>query len=158
MDSRRGLDVDTVLAFMSKFPDNSFRLFSPTRRPLGDGDLDDAFHDLRAKVANDSDTALVLSRVDLEIEGTGGTSLAIPRDGSEVSRPSDEPFVELLRCIQDLGRATRDFLLPTLSCFPSSSFEGDVLTCVRPSTWALFSDLVVGELSAEATWYCSLVY
>ena len=77
-------------------------------------------------MAKDSDTALVLSRVDFEIEGTGGTSLlVVPKNGSELSRPSDEPLVELLRCIQDIGRATRDFLLPTLSCFPGSSFEGE---------------------------------
>lgn len=110
-------------------------------------------------MANDSDTALVLSRVDLEIEGTGGISLANSRGGSELSCPSEEAFVELLRCcIQDLGRATSDFLLPVLSCFPGSSFEGGAPPpCFSTAVLPLFSDLAAGEASTEATLYSSLV-
>lgn len=52
---------------------------------FGDGDLELVIQDFRANVANDSDTVLVLlSRIALEIEGTGGASAGV------VSISSDE--------------------------------------------------------------------
>jgi hypothetical protein len=93
---------------------------SPTIR-FGEGDLEEVIHDFRAKVANDSDTVLVLfsfSRVALEIVGTGGASDNVVFVGSGMFCRSGEP---LTLCIQDLGRATKDFLLPNLSSFGLSS-------------------------------------
>jgi hypothetical protein len=88
---------------------------------IGDGDLDEFIHDFLANVANDSDTIFVLlSRIALEIEGTGGASLGVVVTNSEESCLSGEPFTLE---IHDLGRATRDFLLPVRSSFGRSSFD-----------------------------------
>jgi hypothetical protein len=96
---------------------------------IGDGDLDEFIHDFFANVANDSDTVFVLlSRIALEIEGTGGASLGVVVTDPEESCLSGEPFTLE---IHDLGRATRDFLLPTRSSFGRSSF--DSLLPVFPS-------------------------
>jgi hypothetical protein len=147
---RRGLDDERALAVIfgesscSPLCSVSFPLFR-----LGDGDLDEEIHDLRANVANDSDTVFVLSRGALEIEGTGGISLELVWRDSGLCLSGD-PFT---RCIQDFGRATKDFRLPTRSSLGRSSF--DMLWLSLPS----FSDFVLwffsgdgsGE-SAETSW------
>lgn len=100
---------------------------------FGDGDLEGLIHDLRAKVANDSVTVFVLpSRICLEIAGTGGASLGVVTTDSEEFWRSGEPRTF---CIQDLGRATKDFLLPILSNFGRSSFVSRFDICSsRPSS------------------------
>lgn len=87
---------------------------------LGDGDREEEIHDFRAKLASDPETdALLLSRLAAEIWGTGGASLGVVRMGSRRVCLSGELFT---LCIQDFGRATKDFLLPILSSFCISSF------------------------------------
>lgn len=61
--------------------------------------------------------------------------LGVVLAGSEVSCRSGEP---LTRCIQDLGRATRDFLLPVLSSLGLSSFVGRLPVLPSFSSFALF--------------------
>jgi len=119
---RRGVEEETAVAVI--FGGSSYSPSCSASLPLfrlGDGDRDEAIHVFRAKVANDSDTVLVLSRVALEIEGTGGISLGVVWPGWGDSCLSGDPFT---RCIQDLGRATNDFLLPTRSSLGLSSFVG----------------------------------
>ena len=63
----RRLEVETVLArfaVSSEFPSCSFSF--PIFR-FGDGDLEPVIHDFLAKVANDSDRVLVLSRAALGV-------------------------------------------------------------------------------------------
>jgi hypothetical protein len=142
----RGLEDVTVLAVIfgvsSCFPSCSVSL------PLlafGDGDLDEAIHDFR-NVANDSDTVLVLSRGDLEIEGTGGISLGVISTSSGDSVLSGDPFT---RCIQDLGRVAKDFFLPTRSSFGRSSFVRRFPSF--PLLTLFWSPRGFGETSAETT-------
>ena len=98
---------------------SSLSFLSPVGIRFGDGDLDVDIQDFRAKVAKDSDTDILLvSRTDLGIVGTGGTSTGLITTGSEMPGRSGEL---LTLCIQDLGRATKDFLLPTLSALDLSS-------------------------------------
>lgn len=60
---------------------------------FGDGDLELDIHDFLAKVANDSDTVLVLlSRIALEIGGTGGTSVGVVSIRSAELRRSGLPL------------------------------------------------------------------
>lgn len=60
---------------------------------FGDGDLELDIHDFRANVANDSDTVLVLlSRIDLEIGGTGGASAGVVSIKSDELRRSGLPL------------------------------------------------------------------
>ena len=143
---RRGLDDVTVLAVIfevsSCIPSCSV---SFPRLGFGDGDLDEAIHDFR-NVANDSDTDLVLSRGDLEIEGTGGISadVVLPRSGELFL--SGDPFT---RCIQDLGRAAKDFLLPTRSS--SGRFSLDRRFPSFPPLAMLSHSREFDETSAETT-------
>jgi hypothetical protein len=147
---RRGLEDETVLADFeasSVFPSRSpsFPIFR-----LGDGDLDDVIHDFLANVANDSDTVLVFSREALEIGGTGGMLLGDVLTASEGSCLSGDPFT---LCIQDFGRATKDFLLPTLSSLGLSSLVRRLPIFPSFTSFAvlLFSGDVVGWVSIETT-------
>jgi hypothetical protein len=153
----RGLEEETVLAVTFPVPSpvcsvDPFPVFR-----LGDGDLDEAIHDFRAKVAKDSDTVFDLSREALGSEGTGGMALGGMLSSSGASILSGDPFT---RCIQDLGRATKDFRLPTCANFGRSSFEGNLVVC-SSVVGTLLPLLLgyVGEGSTEATRYsCSLLY
>lgn len=119
-NDRRGLDVALPIDFGSSTDCSSLSISFPGIR-FGDGDLDEVIHDFRAKVANDSDTVLVLlSRTDLEIEGTGGAPAGVVLfcDPEGLCRSGEVP---LTFCIHDLGLATKLFLLPTLSNFGASS-------------------------------------
>lgn len=103
---------------------------------LGEGDLELFIHDFLANVANDSDTVFVLlSLAALGIGGTGGTSSCIVVPGS-LGR-SGEPFT---RCIHDFGRATNDFLLPTLSGLGRSSLDKRLVLVFFPSLSFCVSD------------------
>jgi hypothetical protein len=57
-----------------------------------------------------------------------------------VSCRSGDPFT---LCIQDLGRATKDFLLPTLSIFGRSSFAN------RLPVFPSFPSLLLGSFAGE---------
>tara|TARA_R110002060_G_scaffold10854_1_gene15956 strand:- start:252 stop:788 length:537 start_codon:yes stop_codon:yes gene_type:complete len=89
------LDVNGLPVILFSAAD--FPSFSTSRggfRLLGDGDLEEEIHDFRAKVANDSDTVFVLlslSRIDLEIAGTGGASPGVVTLDSEGFCRSGEP-------------------------------------------------------------------
>jgi hypothetical protein len=111
---------------------------------LGDGDREDEIQDFLAKVANDSDADFVLSRGGLDIWGTGGISLDDPSVASDESSLSGEPFT---LCIHDLGRATKDFLLRTLSSFGRSSL-GRRLP-VFPSLPSFALSFLLGEIARE---------
>lgn len=126
----RGLEDEIVLAEVDTSSSRPFWSISLPVFRLGDGDLDDVIHDLRAKLANDSDTVFDLSRVALEICGTGGASMGVllARSGGTVC--SGEP---LTLCIHDFGRATNDFLLPpTRSKLGRSSLSRRVSAFVTP--------------------------
>ena len=74
---------------------------------------------------------------------------------SEVSGLSGDP---LTLCIQDFGRATKDFLLPTLSSFGRSSFVRRLPVFPVLPSFALLvlSGDVACEASAEITRCTSL--
>ncbi len=115
-DNRPVVNLDATVFFL--LPSGSLEVSR-----LGEGDLEELSHDFLANVAKDSDTILVLlSLADLGIEGTGGTPFGIVLPIS-LGR-SGEPFT---RCIHDFGRATRDFLLPTLSSLGRSSLDNGLV-------------------------------
>lgn len=142
-----GLTDLMLLSFMAcESPDSPLSSVAFLVFLLGDGDLDEAIHDLRANVTNDSDTVFVLSRAFLGIAGTGGISLGIGLSSSDGSNLSGDPFI---CCIQDLGRF-HEFRL--LMSFGRSSFEAGFgttpsATVIPPS----FPFAYVGDGSAEAT-------
>jgi hypothetical protein len=88
----RDTDEGTVPIFGSKVVLFSVSFSLLLLRFEGDGDLEE-IHDFRAKVANDSDTDLgLLSRIVLEIVGTGGASTGVVWIDSEEFCRSGEPF------------------------------------------------------------------
>jgi hypothetical protein len=89
----RGTDKATVPIFGSRVVLFSVSFSFLLLRFEGEGDLEEEIHDFRAKVANDSDTDLaLLSRIVLEIVGTGGASTGVVWIDSEEFCRSGEPF------------------------------------------------------------------
>jgi hypothetical protein len=149
---RRRLGVMLPVDFESFARPSSSVLLSTVR--FGDGDLDDVIHDLRANVANDSDRGFALfslSRVALVIVGTGGASNGVVFDTSEECRSGDL----LARCIQDFGRATKDFLLPTLSNFGLSSTFASPLPAFASFVFNFWFSLLACEVASDVDTLCT---